>query len=180
MAIETKEQVEQFIALQAKNETELRALCESLKLPTEGNREYLLSQLLSLEAPQFQRSVVQPQVIPLCTRGPNGNPLQSAIETMKKWRRLIFEGVDNIRQFELFNKDGKSYSTELRYAKCTQKTLKTILKQGWYMAHTNQRDLIKLLKECPEKFDINIVRKADRQGNSWLMLHIAPQREKVA
>jgi len=171
MSVETKEQVEQFILLQGKDEEELRAICEGMKLSTKGKKPHLLQRLMSLQDPQYQRSVARPQAIPLRTRGPNGQPLPAAMETMKKWRRLIFEGRRNTKEFSLINSRGKSYKARLRYTKCGRKSLDTILEKGWYMAHTSQRDLVNLLKNRPENFNLSIIQKPDSQGNSWLMLH---------
>lgn len=171
MSIETKEQVEQFILLQSKTKEELRAICEGMQLGTEGQKTDLLNRLMALEEPQYQRNVARSQAIPLRTRGQNGEPLPAAMETMKQWRKLIFEGKKNEKEFGLINSYGKDYKAKLRYAKCNSQTLGVILKKGWYMAHTSQRDLVNLLKSNPDRFNLTIVRKSDRQGNSWLMLH---------
>lgn len=171
MAIETREQVEQFILLQSKSVEELRALCESLKLDLNGQKDELLKRLISVDGHEFQRDVTRPQIIPLCTRGPSGQPLEAAAETMKKWRRLIFEAKGNTKEFCLINSNGQSYATTLKYIKCGPKALAAILNGGWLMARPHQRDLLQMLKKYPEQFEFNIVRKPDTHGNTWLMLH---------
>jgi len=151
------------------------ALCEGRKLETTGNKADLIDRLVSLREPQYQRNPTRPQAIPLRTRKLNGEPLPHATDVLKRWRRDIFHGKDNSRLFSLINSKGESYQQMLRYATCSKRTLKVILENHWYMAHTSQRDLLKLLSLYPERFNLNIIQKPDSRGNSWLMIHTAPK-----
>jgi hypothetical protein len=172
--MKTKEQVQQFLTLQGKNETELKAICEGLKLPTDGNKADLINQLLVLNVPQ-QDSVVKPQAIPLTSRDKMQRPMEAATNAMKQWRRLIFQSKGNVREFSLLNNDGEVYSLRMKYAKCSVKTVHAILKKGWYLQLPRYRDIIELITKNPEKFSCNIVQKPGTNGNSWLMLHVEPQ-----
>lgn len=175
MSVETPKQVEEFLLLQSKKESELQAMCEAFQLDTAGNKADLIDRLVSTQEPQYQRNPARPQAIPLRTRGPDGKPLPHASEVFKQWRKAIFHGKKNLKSFTLINSRGQDYQQKLRYAKCSPAALKVILENHWYMAHTSQRELVNLLNSHPENFSLTIVQKPDSQGNSWLMLHCEPK-----
>lgn len=172
--LETKNDVEQFLTLQKKPEMELRAICEGMGLKTEGTKEQLINQLVSLEI-QEQRSVLVPQAIPLRTRDNNMQPLDAAIETMRHWRRLIFRAKDNVKEFQLLSNKGKPYAVSLQYLRCSTETLQKIIEKGWFLPLDYNKDLIELLRTDPDKFIASIIQKPDSKGSSWLMLHVVPR-----
>lgn len=172
--LETKSEVDQFITLQKKNTTELKAICEGMKLETDGSREDLIDRLLTLDFIE-QRPILVPQAIPLRTRNCNSQPLDAAINAMRYWRKLIFEAQGNRKEFQLLNSKGKPYSAKLRYIRCSSETLYQIIKGGWYLPLKHNQDLIELLLKETEKFEASIIQKPDGQGNSWLMLHVQPK-----
>jgi hypothetical protein len=176
MALETKDQVSQFLALQKKSEGELRAICEPLKLSTEGSKEDLIDRLLKLTDISRQTPIIMAQAIPLRTRGDRSEPLVAAASAIKKWRKLIFEARGNIKEFKLLNGKNKAYKAKLKYIRCSEAVLQHIIKNRWYLPLEHHRDLIRLLAKKPEKFILNIVQKPDSSGNSWLMLHVAPRK----
>lgn len=169
--LETKSEVEQYITLQQKSETQLRAICEGMKLKTDGTKEDLIDRLASLGIKE-QRSVLVPQAIPLRTRDSQMQPLNAAIEAMRHWRKLIFNAKGNIKEFHLLNSKGDQYSANLRYIRCGQDTLMKIIHDQWFLPLEQNRDLISVLKDKPEQFEANIVQKPDGKGSFWLMLHV--------
>jgi len=171
--LETRTEVEQYLLLQKKSEQELRVVCGEMDLKTEGTKEQLIDQLASLETKQ-QRSILVPQAIPLRTRDENMQPLDAAIETMRHWRKMIFTAKNNVKQFKLLSREGKPYTTDLPYIKCSTETLKKIIEKGWILPLDYNRDLIGLLKTEPDRFIANIIQKPDSKGKSWLMLHLTP------
>lgn len=175
MSVETKSDVEQFLALQKKSELELRAICEGMGLATEGNQQDLIDHILELKATP-QNSVLIPQALPLRTRDSNSQPLDAAIKAMRTWRRMIFKAKGNIKQFSLINSKGQSYISSLGYLKCSSETMLKILEQGWVLPLKQHRDLIQMLKKDPDKFSASIIQKPDTNGNSWLMLHVEPRQ----
>lgn len=177
MSISSDAQVRYFLLLQQKTIEELRAISKPFGLSTEGNKEEIIERLVCLEGVQHQQDTTKPQAIPLRTRDNKGQPLLNATETMKKWRKAIFDGKDNTRRFQLINSKGKNYFLDLKFATCSQKILQVILNKKWYLAHPSQRDLINLLNSTPEMFVVNIVKKPDSKGNSWLMMHVETKRE---
>jgi len=169
--MQNKNQVEQFINLNKKSLPELRAIAEGLDLKTEGSRADLID-LLLLEHPQ--KSVIQDQAIPLRIIDYSGIEIPGARETYQKWRKLLFNTRGNRKLFNLLNTSGSKYSANLKYIKCGEKTLKHILQNIWYVPVKNQLDVISSLKQHPDKFEINIIQKHNTNGNSFLMLHVAP------
>lgn len=173
MSISSDAQVRYFLLLQKKNIEELQAISRPFGLSIEGSKEELIERLVCLEGVQQQQDTTRPQAIPLRTRDDKGQPLPKATETMKKWRKAIFDGKDNVKKFQLINSKNKDYFLDLKYATCSREILQVILDKKWYLAHPSQRDLINLLISTPEIFVTNIVKKPDSKGNSWLMIHIA-------
>lgn len=173
--METKSDVDQFLTLQEKSELELRAICEGMGIKPHGKKAELIDQILELGMKQ-QHNVLTAQAIPLRTRDNESKPLDAAITAFKHWRKMIFEADGNKKQFQLLNGKGKAYTANLKYMNCSEKTLLHILNEGWVLPVEAHRDLVALLKEKPEQFDVAIIQKPDSQGNSWLMLHCAPRK----
>jgi len=178
MLEQTKEDVENFLNLYPKTEVELKAICEGMKLAVDGSKDDLIRRLMSDTKIIQQADITQPQAIPLRTRDIVGNPLEEATLVLKNWRSLINRGTKNIKKFQLLSKRNKEYSLDLRYATCKTETLQTILDKNWFLAQPHQKDLIRLLKTCPEKFVCNIIQKPDIKGQQWIMLHVSVRKEK--
>jgi hypothetical protein len=174
MSIETAGQVEQLIKLQAKSEEELQALCEGLELSWEGTKAELIERLVGTGS-KSQRSITVAQAIPLRTRGDQGEPLTIATQSIKNWRRMIFEAKGNIQEFGLLNTEGQPYKARLKYIRCSEPTLMKIIKERWYLPLDYHKDLINLLELHPENFILSIIQKPDSRGQSWLMLHCTPK-----
>jgi hypothetical protein len=145
-----------------------------MKLETEGSREELINRLLRLNAPQ-QESVIVPQAIPLRSRDERSQPMDAAIEAMKSWRKAIFQGKNNSKEFTLVNNDGKPYQLRMRYAKCSSATLKRIIDEKFYLPLPKYKDIVEMINKMPDNYDVNIVQKPSFNGNSWLMLHVQPK-----
>ncbi len=145
-----------------------------MKLETTGSKKDLIDRLLALNTPQ-QESVVVPQAIPLRSRDERSRPIEAATRAMKDWRRLIFQGRNNIREFTLVNNNGEPYTLKMKYAKCSPTTLSTILEHKWYLPLPKYRDIVELINKNPDQFNITIVQKPSMTGNNWLMLHVEPK-----
>jgi len=174
MTMENKAQVQKFLSLYSKTELELRAMCEGLELDTGGDKADLISRLIILNASQ-QTSVIQPQAIPLRSRDEKQRPLKAAVQAMKDWRRAIFQAQGNIREFGLINNNGTPYVLNMKFARCSLKTLDIIIRHRWYMPLQRYTDIIELVKKSPDKFHIHIIQKPGYGGSTWLMLHIEPR-----
>jgi hypothetical protein len=131
---------------------------------------------MSLSGNEIQKDVLTPQTIPLRIRDDDGNIIEGALETMKKWRKLIFEAKGNTKDFWLVSSTGKKYKSKMRYILCSERALKAIIRRGWYYPHSSQRDLINLLKASPERFNVCIVQR-EMNGKSFVMLHTELKRE---
>lgn len=177
MTIETQDHIQQFLTLQKKSETELKAICEGLKMSTEGTKEELIEQILQLPNVHQQAPVIKAQAIPLRTRDDRSEPLEDAIKAFKGWRKMIFESRSNMKEFQLLNGKGKPYNRRMKYLNCSDKTALHIIRKGWYLPLDHHRDLIEMLKEEPSNFLLHIVQKPDSSGNSWLMLHVEPKKK---
>lgn len=176
--IETKEQIKLHLDLQKKPLEELQDLCESQGLATEGNKQALIEKLIFMKGPTQQISVFQAQAIPLRTRDNDSKPLEGAVEAMKKWRQLIFNGKGNQKEFQLLNSDSKPYKLSMRYVVCPSKSLLAIMRRGWILPLESHRELLTAMKTNPDSFSATVVQKPDANGKSWLMLHVEPKVQK--
>jgi hypothetical protein len=175
MAIETSEQVKQFLILSQKNAAELRAICEGLKLETTGDQETLLDRLVQLGAPQ-QVDFMQPQMIPLRTRDERGKSIEPAAKAIYHWRGQIFNAKNNYKEFKMLNSRGQLYNMKMRYILCNNTILQKILDEKWYdPRYTAQGELINLLRSSPERFNVSIVQRTSQKGTSYVMLHAEPK-----
>jgi len=173
MSVESKSDVEQFLTLQEKSELELRAIAEGMGLKPSESKSDLIDQILELGT--TRQSPLIAQALPLRTRDNDAKPLDAAIKAFRGWRKLIFQTKGNRREFQLLNGKGKTYTANLKYIRCSEKTLLHILTEGWVLPLEHHNDIIALLKQQPGQFTTNIIQKPDGQGNSWLMLHIEPK-----
>lgn len=165
-----KTEIGQFLALQQKSIQELRALCAKMQLASDGSQADLVDRIMGYEA-AAQVPDILPQALPLRTIDDSGKQMPEAVETLKRWRKLIYEARGNQKDFNLVNSQGKQYKARLRYVRCSQETLKGIIERRWYFAHESQQPLVNALRERPEDFDVNIIQKPSGKGNSWIMLH---------
>jgi len=177
MAVETSEQVKQFLILSQKTASELRAICEGLKLDVSGEQSELLDRLIQLGAPE-QVDFMQPQMIPLRTRDENGQVIAKAESAIKHWRYQIYNAKNNYKEFTMLNSKGKLYTARMKYILCPNTILQAVLKDKWYdPRYTGQNELIALLETTPERFNVAIVQRTNQKGSSWIMLHVEPKKE---
>ena len=175
MAIESSEQVKQYLILAKKSADELRAICEGLELETTGDQATLLDRLIQLGAPQ-QSDVIQPQMIPLRTRDERGDLMPQAHNAIQHWRRQIFMAKGNYKEFTMLNSHGAMYTMQMRYILCPNDVLQKILKDRWYdPRYTAMDELVSLLQTSPEKFCVSIVQRTSKKGSSYIMLHAEPR-----
>lgn len=173
--IDSREKIEQFLLIQSKSSNELRAICKGLRLSTEGTKEDLLTNITESDTTLTQQTnPLEPQVISLKSKDKNGNSIDKAIITFKKWRKLIFEGKTNSKEFSLLNSSNKSYKQNMKYMVCDQNTAIKIIQAGWYHQHDNQIDIVNLISCEPQNFKFSIVRKHNKNGSNFLMLHCEP------
>lgn len=169
----TQNQIEQFLMLHQKSLVQLQDICSKMNLITTGKSEELLDRILGYRDTKHTDKIYA-QAIPLRTIDDNGEQVLEAIEVIKRWRKLIFEASGNRKEFPLLNSQGKQYTAQLWYVRCSQHTLETILNRKWYFIQPSQQSLLDALRSDPEQFEINIVQKPSGKGNSWIMLHALP------
>jgi hypothetical protein len=169
MLFETAEQIKQLLVLESKQDHELRAICDGLGLPREGNKRDLVQRLIEVKT-SSQMDITKPQAIPLRTRDDDSNLIEAAKDTFLNWRKLIFEKGGK-ETFSLLNSEGKPYSYTMKYIKCSARTAKALLSRKWYLPLEHQKDLITAVLNASEMFDFSIIQKPDGKGSSWLMMH---------
>lgn len=173
MALESPEEIQQFLVLSQKSNQDLRALCEGMELKAEGTREELIQRLLALNI-QPQTDVFQPQLIALRTRF-QGEEIAGAEEFMRRIRRVIYEGKNNNREFSILNGKNEPYLFKMRYAKLGEETRQMILASEMIYPHQSQRELVKMLKEDPNRFIFHIVNRQYGKDKTFIMLHVQPR-----
>jgi hypothetical protein len=170
--LETKEHIAQFLVLQGKSPEELRSICEGMKLSAKGDKADLIDRLIAAENVSPQHDVLIAQAIALRTRGPDG-PISTAIETMKQWRKVLFDS-GKFKEFGLLNGKGEAYTARLKYLKCSPETLVKIIKNGWVYPQPMQADLINAIIASPAAFRASVVQKPSSKGGNFMMLHVEP------
>lgn len=173
--METKEQINQFMILMRKSETELRAICEGLQIDLTGDKESLVNRLISQEA-QPQTDPLLPQAIPLRSVTDSGSINTYAIRCYKTWRKNIFLLCKAPKDFKLVDSQGKPYIQSMRYVAAASQVIDAILNYRMYdPTYTDQETLIKHLADAPQDFSAHIVQK-QVGSKSFLMLHVELKR----
>ena len=173
--IDNREKIEQFLYLRAKEDSELRAICEGMQLSTEGTTDEMIRRIVNTSPGSPQTNPALPQAISLRSRDNQGETILQAVVAFKKWRKLIFDGKGNVKEFSLLNGEGKPYKQKMKYILCSQEAAVAIIRNEWYFQHDSQKDLLNLISSQPENFNFAIVRKHNKSGNSFLMLHCEPK-----
>jgi len=176
--LDSTQQVEQFMMLRGKDESELQAMCEGLNLEPEGTKEELIRRLVQFGEATPQKDILVPQAIALRTNDDHGQRMQQAYDAIKLWRKQIFEAKDNYREFTLTDTKGRTYTSRMRYIACAARALEVIIDKVWYHPETSQKDLIALLRGHPNRFEVNIIQRSTENGGSYIMLHVEPQKEE--
>jgi hypothetical protein len=171
MALETQEEIKQFLILQQKSDQDLKTLCEGMELSSEGSRDQLISKLLSLTVTP-QTDIFQPQLIALRTRF-GGESIPGTEDFMQRMRRLIYNGKGNTKDFSILNGKNEPYQMGMRYAKLSEGTLLYILGNNMIYPHQSQKELVKTIKEFPEKFLFHIVNRQYGKDKTFIMLHVS-------
>lgn len=173
--IDNRDKIEQFLHLRSKDESELRAICEGMQLDTDGSADDMIRRIVNTNPGTPQVNPALPQAISLRSRNNQGETIPQAVAAFRKWRKLIFDGRDNVKEFGLLNGEGKPYKQRMKYILCTQDAAVAIVRNQWYFPHDSQKDLLNLISSQPENFNFAIVRKHNKSGNSFLMLHCEPK-----
>lgn len=174
--IDNSEKIEQFLHLRSKTLPELRAICEGLSIETEGSETELINRIIGTSPNTPQVNPTLPQAISLRSRNDLGETNLQAVAMFRKWRKQIFEGRGNVREFGLLNAEGESYQQRMKFIPCDVALASSLIKKEWYFPHDSQKDLLNLIRNQPENFNFAIVRKENTNGSSFLMLHCAPKR----
>ena len=169
MALQTPEEIKQFLVLQAKSDNDLRALCEGMELDTVGTRDELITRLLSLTVTP-QTDIFAPQLIALRTRF-GGDAIPGADDFMQRMRRVIYNGKGNTKDFSILNGKNEPYLMSMRYAKLSEGTLLYILENNMIYPHQSQKELVKTIKENPTRFLFHIVNRQYGKDKTFIMLH---------
>jgi hypothetical protein len=173
MALDTPEEINQYLILEKKTTNDLRALCEGMQLPPDGERRDLISRLMSTKI-QPQTDFLSPQMIALRTKV-RGVEIPGADEFMKRVRKVIFDGKTNKMPFSVLNGKNEKYLISMKYAKCSAESLKFILESGMIYPHASQRELVKMIQREPLIFSFNLVQRSYSQDKTFIMLHVQPK-----
>lgn len=165
------EQIKQWLLLQSKEESHLRVICQTLKLPDTGDKDDLVNVIINGTVDGSIKHY-PPQLIPLRTRDQASNLIQEAVNCFKNWRRMIFQTQGNRKEFSILNNKGQQYCLEMKYLKCKPKTALEIIKRRWYLPYSAQKALIQAIEKEPEAFVYHIVQKPGKNNTSYVMLHV--------
>jgi len=170
-AMETEEQVQQFIILMEKNEIELRAICEGMELDVSGSKEELVNRVVSQELKQ-EHDPLLPQAIPLRSRTEDPTLTPIIAKVYKAWRKDIFDLCQAPKEFKLVDSRGKQYVQSMRYLYASGSLSWIISNKLYDPAYVDQETLIDYLTKKPGDFEAHIVQKETGSGKSFLMLHV--------
>ncbi len=173
MALETPEEIEQYLILEKKKTEDLRMLCEGMQLSPEGERKELITRLLATKI-QPQTDFLTAQMIALRTKV-HGKEIPGAEDFMKRVRKVIFEGKGNTKDFSVLNGKNEPYIMQMRYARCTTQSLQFILDKEMIYPHAGQRELVKMIKREPLIFSFHLVQRTYGKNKTFIMLHVQPK-----
>ena len=170
MILESADSIQQFITLGTKSEVELKAICEGYGLSINGSKNDLINRLIGSFTEQT--NVLSSQAISLKTTDSNGNLIPKRIETIKRWRKILFNRRSVKKEFKLIGPNGDTYIKKLSFLACPQQTLQVIIREKWCEGYyTHQRDLLNALERNPDAFNTHIISKPTSDGSYFVMLH---------
>tara|TARA_Y100000310_G_scaffold339554_1_gene432564 strand:- start:407 stop:949 length:543 start_codon:yes stop_codon:yes gene_type:complete len=171
--VESPEDVTKFLHLQQLELSELKTQCKAIGHEvTDESKPALIKMIMKGKNEPIPSQGLLSQGIPLRSKDRHGKTIPGAIKNYKHWRNIIFnEVVDNLKDFDFVNKDGKQYSTKVWYVKCDIGTATHIIQNKWHSTYESQKDLIQQIKQDPNQFVYHIVQKNAGNGNNFLMLH---------
>lgn len=171
MIIESPEDMAKYLELKEKETNNLKE--------NSNNKESTHNKIMKLfmRKKSTEKIEVLPQGIPLRSKFSNGKPIPKTAENYKKWRKLIFDTKGNFEEFELVNKHGKQYSSQVYYIKCNLDTASHIFAHKWYSTYESQKSIIKEIENNLNKFEYNIIIKNANSGHNFLMLHCKKLKE---
>ncbi len=173
MGLDTPEEIQQFLTLQKMSDNQLRNLCEGMELPSDGGRDELVTRLVNTKIVP-QTDFMAPQMIALRTKIHN-KEIPGAEDLMKRARKIIFDGKNNVKDFAVLNGKMESYMLGMRYAQCSKETLDLILNKGMIYPHPSQRELVRIIKKDPDVFNFCIVQRPYAKNKTFIMLHVSPK-----
>lgn len=176
MVVESPEQVAKFLHLQSLSIEELQLQSEDIN-KEQKSKAFLIEKILKKDTPEIESQGILPQGIPLRSKYKNGKVIPKTAKTYQNWRKLIFQTENNLKDFDLINKENKQYSAKVYYIKCSLNTARYLIENKWFSPYLTQKELINQIKVNSEQFHYNIIRKCAANGNNFLMLH-CEEKEK--
>ena len=173
MSLDTKEEIEQYLLLENKSDSELKAICEGMELPLTGERRDLINRLMGMKI-QPQLDFMYPQMIALRTKI-HGTEIPGADAFMKLARKTIFDGTNNKREFSVLNEKGQPYTMVMKYAKCSEQTMALLFQKNMIYPHQAQRELVRLIQKEPSLFVLHLVQRSYGKDKTFIMLHSEPR-----
>ena len=172
MVLDTKDEIRQYLVLQAKSTLDLSVLCDGMGLESDGTKEVLIKRLLSLGLVQ-QNNTISPQLIALRTKF-NNQVIPNAYSFVERIRKLIDKN-NQYKEFTVLNASAETYKQKLRYVAVSEETLKFLLFSDIIYPLASQRDLLIQMKKDYTKFLFHLVNKT-LSDKSFIMLHCQPIR----
>jgi len=170
VVVESPNDVAKFLQLQTLSIEELKLQCNNSE-KEESSKAALIKMIMAGNKEPVKSQGLLPQGIPLRSKNGQGKHIPGTSKNYKKWREIIFQAQDNLKEFQFVNKEGKQYSSKVWYIKCSPDTANHILENNWYSVYESQKDLITKIKLNSEQFDFHIIQKNAGNGNNFLMLH---------
>jgi hypothetical protein len=168
--LDTSDEINSFLTLKKKSESELRVICEGAGITSNGDKNELIVKLMKLSI-KGQADYSVPQAFALRTKNGTGTKIEGAWEFMQKARRLMFENRKR-KEFSLLNSKRQSYKTILGYIECTTELLSEILDKKLLLPQIYQHELAELIYKQPHMFTVHLINKPSNNGKSFVMLHV--------
>ena len=160
VTVESPDDVAKFLQLQTLTIEELKLQCKNNNIEEDqGSKASLIKMIMASQVKPVKSQGLLPQGIPLRSKDANGRLIPGTSKNYKKWREIIFQTKDNLKDFQFLNKEGKQYSSGVWYIKCHSDTAKHILENKWHSIYESQKDLIKQIKQNSEQFHFHIIQK---------------------
>lgn len=166
--LDTVNGMKQFIALQKKSLSELKAIAEGLGLEVRDDKDYLLRSLIAEERP-VQRDLMGNTLLAITL------PSEEARNLMLKWRKNIFE-QGRYKDYSFLNSKGEKYTQQFKRILLSEESVRTMIRLEMLVPKDYTRDTFLALCKSPELFCVSLVLKR-QQGANWLMLCVEPKKK---
>lgn len=180
---EQDKKVKLFNELRDLTYNDLQYKCIRLGLDHEGNGDRMILVRRLVNSALISQNTTAPQAFAVKSdaneeaqefaRAANARILQQDPTTGQVIRTKLFQ-----KPFKMTDKLGNQYEVRCPFVPAKNETVKLMATKGWLSPLETQYELLNMLKETPEAFSCNLIRKRTGTDGRWyLMLHVQKKEQ---